>query len=49
MSTAVGVFAIGLMVIVLLIAIFSLVVVASIPIGRLLQRRREATGEPDQP
>ncbi len=48
MSTAVGAFAIGLMVIVLIIAIFSLMVVASIPIGRFLQRRREATADHDQ-
>lgn len=47
MSTAIGVFAIGLMVIVLIIAIFSLVVAASIPVGRVLQRRREATRDPD--
>ena len=32
----------GLMVIVFLIAVFSLFVVATIPIGRLLQRRRAA-------
>jgi len=42
MSTAISVFAIGLMVVVLFIAIFSLVVAASIPVGRLLQRRRDA-------
>ena len=41
MSFVVGAFAIGLMVIVLIIAIFSLLVVASIPVGRFLQRRRE--------
>ena len=47
MSTAIGVFAIGLMVIVLTIAVFSLLVAASIPIGRMIQRRREATGDRD--
>lgn len=46
MSTAVGVFAIGLMVIVLAIAIFSLLVVASIPVGRFMQRRRDASANP---
>lgn len=41
MSGLVGIFAIGLMVIVLLIAIFSLAVVVIIPIGRFLERRHE--------
>ncbi len=48
MSSAIGVFAIGLMVVVLLIAVFSLLVVASIPIGRLVQRRRDAANAPPE-
>jgi len=47
MNTVIQVFAIGLMVIVLFIAIFSLIVAATIPIGRFIQRRRDgAAGEP---
>ena len=41
MSGIIGVFAIGLMVIVLFIAIFSLAVLVIIPIGRFLERRDE--------
>lgn len=37
----VGAFAIGLMVLVLLIAVFSLFVTATIPLGRFVQRRRD--------
>ncbi len=37
--SVVGAFAIGLMVVVLAIAVFSLVVLAIIPIGRYLERR----------
>ncbi len=44
----VGVFAIGLMVIVLAIAIFSLVVLAIIPIGRFLEKRAMRQSEDDQ-
>jgi len=40
MSSVIGVFAIGLMVIVLVIALASLVVVAIIPIARFLENRQ---------
>lgn len=45
MSGVVGALAIGLMVIVLLIAIFSLVVLVIIPIGRFFERRAERKDE----
>ena len=45
MSGLISVFAIGLMVIVLAIAVFSLVVLAIIPIGRYLERRNERAQE----
>lgn len=41
MSAAIGILAIGLMVIVLVIAAGSLVVVAIIPIARYLERRQQ--------
>lgn len=41
MSGVIGAFALGLMVIVLLIAIFSLIVLVIIPIGRFLTKRAE--------
>ena len=41
MSTIIGIFAIGLMVVVLLIAIFSLVMLVIIPVGRFFERRSE--------
>ena len=41
MSSLVGVLAIGLMVVVLAIAVFSLIVTATIPIGRYLTKRAE--------
>jgi hypothetical protein len=41
MSSVIGIFAIGLMVIVLVIAIASLVVVAIIPIARYLENRQD--------
>jgi len=40
MSSLLGILAIGLMVMVLIIAAGSLIVVATIPIGRWLERRR---------
>ena len=47
MGAVVSAFAIGLMVIVLLIAIFSLFVVATIPIGRYLEKRADRATESD--
>ncbi len=47
MSTIIGGFAIGLMVIVLLIAIFSLVMLVIIPLGRYFERRSEGGGSSD--
>jgi len=44
----VGVFAVGLMVLVLAIAVFSLFVTATIPIGRFVQRRRERSARDTQ-
>lgn len=38
MGTIVGIFALGLMVIVLVIAVGSLIIVGTIPIGKLLER-----------
>ncbi len=49
MSGAVGAFALGLMVIVLLIAIFSLIVLAIIPLGRFLERRAQRRDNDDPP
>lgn len=40
MSSVIGIFAVGLMVIVLLIAVASLVVVAIIPIARFFENRQ---------
>ena len=45
MSALLGFFAIGLMVIVLAIAIFSLAVVVIIPIGRYLEKRGSRAAE----
>ncbi len=42
MSSVLGIFAIGLMVIVLVIAAASLLIVCTLPFARLWQRRREA-------
>ena len=39
MSTIIGIFAIGLMVVVLLIAIFSLAMLVIIPLGRFFEKR----------
>lgn len=41
MGSVIGIFAIGLMIIVLVIAAGSLVVVAIIPVARFLERRQE--------
>jgi len=42
MASIVGVFAIGLMIVVLGIAIFSLFIVGTIPLGKLVQRWRDS-------
>ena len=41
MSSVIGVFALALMVLVLLIAVASLAIVAIIPLGKYLDKRRE--------
>ncbi len=43
MAEVVGAIALGLIVIVFFIAVFSLIVLAIIPIGRYLERRAERT------
>ena len=49
MSGVVSAVAIGLMVIVLLIAVFSLIVLVIIPIGRFLSKRAERENEDETP
>ncbi len=46
MSSLIGILAIGLMVIVLLIAMASLVVLAIIPIARFLENRQDKPSKP---
>lgn len=43
MGTIIGIFALGLMVIVLVIAVGSLLIVGTIPIGKLLERWNRTT------
>ena len=47
LAAIISAFAIGLMVIVLLIAIFSLFVLATIPVGRFMEKRAERATESD--